>query len=55
MFGLAGGGVCHAGTVTDAEVRSYRTFSPLPDFDCSNRRLCIFCGTIPRIYPPVAD
>jgi len=30
MFGLAGGGVCPAGTVTGAAVRSYRTISPLP-------------------------
>jgi len=30
IFGLAGGGVCPADTITDAAVRSYRTFSPLP-------------------------
>jgi len=30
LLGLAGGGVCRAGTVTDAAVRSYRTISPLP-------------------------
>ena len=30
LFGLAGGGVCHAATVTRDAVRSYRTFSPLP-------------------------
>ena len=30
LFGLAGGGVCHAGDVTIAAVRSYRTISPLP-------------------------
>jgi hypothetical protein len=29
-LGLAGGGVCPAGIVTDAAVRSYRTISPLP-------------------------
>ena len=30
LFGLAPGGVCHAGDVTAAAVRSYRTVSPLP-------------------------
>jgi len=30
LLGLAGGGVCPAGAVTDAAVRSYRTISPLP-------------------------
>jgi hypothetical protein len=30
LFGLASGGVCRAGTVTDAAVSSYLTFSPLP-------------------------
>lgn len=30
LFGLAGGGVCHAAAVTSGAVRSYRTFSPLP-------------------------
>jgi len=30
-LGLAGGGVCHADVVTDTAVRSYRTFSPLPE------------------------
>lgn len=30
LFGLAGGGVYPAGTVTRAAVRSYRAFSPLP-------------------------
>ena len=30
LLGLAGGGVCPAGDVTAAAVRSYRTFSPLP-------------------------
>ncbi len=31
LFGLAPGGVCHAGRVAEAPVRSYRTLSPLPD------------------------
>jgi hypothetical protein len=30
LLGLAGGGVCPAGAVTGAAVRSYRTISPLP-------------------------
>ena len=30
LLGLAGGGVYHAGAVTNTAVRSYRTFSPLP-------------------------
>ena len=30
LFGLAPGGVCHAGRVAEAPVRSYRTLSPLP-------------------------
>ena len=30
LFGLAPSGVCPASIVTDAAVRSYRTFSPLP-------------------------
>jgi len=30
LLGLAGGGVCPAGAVTGAAVRSYRTVSPLP-------------------------
>ncbi len=35
LFGLAPGGVCHAAAVTVGAVRSYRTFSPLPQL---NRR-----------------
>jgi len=31
ILGLAGGGVYHAGGVTVAAVRSYRTISPLPE------------------------
>jgi hypothetical protein len=30
MLGLAGGGACIAGIVTNPAVRSYRTISPLP-------------------------
>src|SRR6266853_715484 len=32
LFGLAPHGVCPASRITAAAVRSYRTFSPLPDF-----------------------
>ena len=47
LLGLAPGGVYHAGRVTSAAVRSYRTFSPLP-LDCFRRRgRFIFCGTFP--------
>jgi hypothetical protein len=31
LFGLAPCGVCHARSITGTAVRSYRTFSPLPD------------------------
>jgi len=34
IFGLAGGGVCPAGAVTDTAVRSCRTISPLPVPPC---------------------
>jgi len=33
LFGLAPGGVCHAAGVTVDAVRSYRTFSPLPQLN----------------------
>ena len=42
LLGLAPGGVCRAGGLTDAAVRSYRTFSPFPP-----KGRCIFCGTFP--------
>ena len=32
LFGLAPRGVCPAGEITPAAVRSYRTISPLPRF-----------------------
>jgi hypothetical protein len=35
LFGLAPGGVCHAAAVTVGAVRSYRTFSPLPQLNQS--------------------
>ena len=31
LFGFAPGGACHAAAVAGRAVRSYRTFSPLPD------------------------
>ncbi len=47
IFGLAGGGVCPAGAVADAAVRSYRTISPLP-FGC------VFSVALSRGLPRVA-
>ena len=44
LFGLAPRGVCPAGPVAPAAVRSYRTFSPLP-----RERRYIFCGTFREI------
>jgi len=44
LFGLAPRGVCPAGRITPAAVRSYRTFSPLP-----RKRRYIFCGTFREI------
>src|SRR5579863_6858662 len=46
LFGLAPRGVCPAGRIAPAAVRSYRTISPLPgrSFYGSARRY-IFCGT----------
>ena len=50
LFGLAPGGVCHAGTVTRAPVRSCRTLSPLPVRFRRHRRYTL-CGTFPRLPP----
>ena len=47
LFGLAPRGVCHAGRITAAAVRSYRTFSPLPAAPKHDRRY-ILCGTFRR-------
>jgi hypothetical protein len=44
LFGLAPRGVYHAGNITAAAVRSYRTFSPLPLTPKCKRRY-ILCGT----------
>lgn len=56
LFGLAPGGVCHAGAVTRAPVRFYRTLSPLPVPFRGHRRYTL-CGTFPEVslggrYPP---
>ena len=48
LFGLAPGGVCHAGSVAGPAVRSYRTFSPLP---LPKRRRFVLCGTVPGVAP----
>ena len=53
LFGLAPGGVYHAGSVAGPAVRSYRTFSPLPRR--SPRRgeggRFVLCGTFPGVAP----
>ena len=46
LLGLAPGGVCRAGTVTDAAVSSCLTVSPSPI-----SRQFVFCGTVPRVSP----
>ena len=43
LFGLAPHGVCPASRIAAAAVRSYRTFSPLPD-SCLPGGI-VFCGT----------
>ncbi len=45
LFGLAPRGVCHAGEITSAAVRSYRTISPLPRVAA---RRYIFCCAFRR-------
>ena len=46
LFGLAPGGVYPATDITTSAVRSYRTFSPLPNWRF------VFCGTFRRLTPP---
>ena len=46
LFGLAPGGVCHAGRVAKTPVRSCRTLSPLPVSFRLHRRYTL-CGTFP--------
>ena len=48
LFGLAPGGVCHAGLVTKPPVRSCRTLSPLPVRFRRHRRYTL-CGTFPEL------
>ena len=48
---LARGGVYHAKRVTTQAVRSYRTFSPLPDLACASHRRYVLCGTFPHREP----
>jgi hypothetical protein len=51
LFGLAPGGVYHAACVAVRAVRSYRTFSPLPQPTHYAPRRFVFCGTFPRLAP----
>ncbi len=48
LFGFAPGGVCRAASVARNAVRSYRTFSPLPD---PKIRRFVLCGTFPGVAP----
>ena len=50
LHGLAPDGVYHARPVAGPAVRSYRTFSPLPEIRCRGRR-SVFCGTFPGVAP----
>ena len=57
LFGLAPHGVCPASRIAAAAVRSYRTFSPLPDSYLPGG--IVFCGTFretrfKRIPPAVS-
>jgi hypothetical protein len=51
LFGLAPRGVCHAGRITSAAVRSYRTISPLPH---PKARRYIFCCAVREACAPPA-
>ena len=46
LFGLAGGGVCRAVTVTRDAVRSYRTFSPLPSIEGGMFSVALSLGSL---------
>jgi hypothetical protein len=48
LFGFAPGGVYHAVLVAEDAVRSYRTFSPLPE---PRPRRFVLCGTFPGVAP----
>ena len=53
LFGLAPGGVCHAGSVAGPAVRSYRTLSPLLAISTCSRDdgRFVLCGTFPGVAP----
>src|SRR6202008_4377164 len=51
LFGLAPGGVCHAGSVAGSAVRSYRTFSPLLAAPEGGGGRFVLCGTFPGVAP----
>jgi len=53
LFGLAGGGVYPASTVTGTAVRSYRTISPLPVPPKADIG-CVFSVALSLGSPPVA-
>ena len=46
LYGFAPDGVYPASAVTSPAVRSYRTFSPLPE---TCLRWFVFCGTFPKV------
>ena len=52
LFGLAPHGVCPASRITPDAVRSYRTFSPLPDCDPAVYFLWHFPSTTPLSASP---
>jgi len=54
LLGLAGGGVCPAGDVAAAAVRSYRTISPLPVPREIGTIGCVFSVALSLGSPPVA-
>ena len=54
VLGLAGGGVYHAGTVTNSAVRFYRTISPLPVPQQVEAIGCVFSVALSRGLPRVA-
>jgi len=54
ILGLAGGGVCHAKTVTGFAVRSCRTISPLPVSRQVGLIGCVFSVALSRGSPRVA-
>ena len=53
LFGFAPDGVYHAISVAGDAVRSYRTFSPLPDPNSCELeiRRFVLCGTFPGVAP----